>query len=354
MGCYRWPRGTWRRLAQAHRARGHVMGSCRIPSPPSRINSMQRAFKVCTRAISALPPLSAFHNIALASMAFSLVCSTSSLRSRGGERPPACSWADLIRFLWLLACTHILHASYESLYLVPNPVSMPRERGRPRRGSPWRPRRPSLSPPGPQPHSSTLVPWIAIPLSLSTLRLKSRYLAPAFQRIPRSSEDPPPPRRPGNYAHQDPVSNTGVQLRDNLANIYDLVFELRKEVDDLHFRVQSTTTKVTTLLHLMASMSATFPSHPGGGSSMEMPSAATQDGNTMQQRAEEAGMECTASAMASVASTSRQQQKEASVVERAVDSVNTEMIWDSGPTYIEEEPWPGDLSATNRGHPSGV
>jgi hypothetical protein len=145
-----------------------------------------------------------------------------------------------------------------------------------------------------------------------------------------------------------------VQLRDNLANIYDLVFELRKEVDDLHFRVQSTTTKVTTLLHLMASMSATFPSHPGGGSSAEMPGAATQDGNTTQQRAGKAEMECTASAMVSVASTSRQQQKEASVVERAVDSVNTEMIWDSGPTYIEEEPWPGDLSATNQGHPSGV
>jgi hypothetical protein len=139
----------------------------------------------------------------------------------------------------------------------------------------------------------------------------------------------------------------GVQLRDSLENIYDLVFELRKEVDDLHFRVHSTNTKVATLLHLLASMSATFPSHPGGVSSAEMPSATTKDGNTMQQRAENAGMECTSSEMARVASASRQQQLEAQEVERAVDSVNTEMTWDSGPTYIEEEPWPGDLSATD-------
>jgi hypothetical protein len=65
-------------------------------------------------------------------------------------------------------------------------------------------------------------------------------------------------------------------------------------------------------------------------------------------------MEGTASEMARVASTSRQQQMEAPVAERAMDSVNTEMIWDSGPTYIEEEPWPGDLSATNQDHQSGV
>jgi len=167
-------------------------------------------------------------------------------------------------------------------------------------------------------------------------------------------EDPPPPHRPGNYEHQDPVSNSGVQLRDNLANIYDFVFELCKEVDDLHFWVQFTTTKVTTLLHLLASMSATFPSHPGGGSSTEMPSAAPQDGNTKQQRTEAAGMECTASATASVASASRQQQEAVSALEREVDSVNTEMTWDFGPTYIEEEPWPGDLSATHQDPPSGV
>jgi hypothetical protein len=358
MGCYWKPRGIRRGLAQAHRARGHVKGPCQISSPPSRLNLMQRAFKWCTRAISALPPLSALHNFALATMASAFVCSfsLSSLRSRSGENPPACSWADLIRFLWLLTCYITPCAFHESTYLVLNPVLMPRERGKPRRGSPWRPRRPSLSPPGPLPPSSTLVPWLASPPQPIHPAYEEPILGPRLSaNLPRSSaEDPPPPRRPGNYEHQEPVSNTGVQLRDSLDNIYDLVFELRKEVDDLHFRVQFTTTKVTTLLHLMASMRATFPSHPGGGSSTEMPSAAPQEGNIRQQRTEAAGMEGTASATASVASASRQQQEAASALERVVDSVNSEMTWDFGPTYIEEEPWPGDLSATHQDPPSGV
>jgi len=163
MGCYRRPRGIWRGLAQAHWARGHVKGPCQISSPPSRVNSMQGALKLCTRAISVLPSLSTIHNFSLASMAFALVCSFSSLRSRSGESPPVCSWADLIHFLWLLACIITTRSFQESHYLVLNPVFMPRERGRPRRGSPWRPRRPSLSPPSPLPPSITLVPWLAPP-----------------------------------------------------------------------------------------------------------------------------------------------------------------------------------------------
>jgi hypothetical protein len=128
-----------------------------------------------------------------------------------------------------------------------------------------------------------------------------------------------------------------VQLRDSLENIYDLVFELRKEVEDLHFQVHSTNNKVATLLHFLASMSTT-----------------TKEGDTMQQSAENAGMECTSTEMEKVDSASRQQQLEAQEAEHAVDSVNTEMIWDSRPTYIEEESWLGDLSATNQGHQSGV
>ena len=73
-----------------------------------------------------------------------------------------------------------------------------------------------------------------------------------------------------------------MQLRDSLEIIYDMVFELRKEVDDLHFRVHSTNNKVVTLLHLLASMSATFPSHPDGVSSEEKPSATTNEGDIKQ------------------------------------------------------------------------
>ena len=61
-------------------------------------------------------------------------------------------------------------------------------------------------------------------------------------------------------------------------------------------------------------------------------------------------MECTTREMEKADSASRQQQLEAQEAERTMDSMNNEMIWDSGPTYIEEEPWPGDVSATNQGH----
>jgi hypothetical protein len=129
-----------------------------------------------------------------------------------------------------------------------------------------------------------MVPWIAnlppCPDPASTELIPG--LLPTADPPRSSVEGPPPPRRPGNYTHQNPVSSTGVQLRDNLKNIYDLVFELRKEVDDLHFWVHSTNNKVVTLLHLLATMSATFPSHPDGVSSEEMPRAATKERNNMQ------------------------------------------------------------------------
>jgi hypothetical protein len=144
-----------------------------------------------------------------------------------------------------------------------------------------------------------------------------------------------------------------VQLKDSLDNIFNLVFELRKEVDDLHFRVQFTTTKVTTLLHLMASMRATFPPHPDEGPSSERPRATPQDSNIRQQRSEVAGMAGNNSAAAS-ATASRQQQEAVSTRERLVDNMNSELTWDFGPTYIEEEPWPGDLSATHQDPPSSV
>jgi len=137
----------------------------------------------------------------------------------------------------------------------------------------------------------------------------------------------------------------GVQLRDSLENIYGLVFELRQGVDDLHFRVHSTNDKVATLLQLLASMSETFPSHLDGATSEEMPRAATREGDVKEQSTKK---------MAKVDSATRQQQLETQEAERAMDNVTDEMIWDSRTTYIEEEPWPGDLSATGQGYQPGV
>ena len=135
-------------------------------------------------------------------------------------------------------------------------------------------------------------------------------------------------------------------LRDTLDIIYGLVFELCQGVEDLHFRLQSTDDKVTTLLQLLASMSEAFPSHSDGATSEEMPRTATGEGDAKEQSAEKPGLEHTNCRMAKEDSTTRQKQVEMTEVEGTADRLNDEMMWDTGPTYIEEEPWPGDLTAT--------
>jgi len=110
--------------------------------------------------------------------------------------------------------------------------------------------------------------------------------------LPRSSYGaPPPPRRPGNSDHQPSDSYNGVQLRDSLDIIYGLVFELRQGVEELHFRLLSIDDKVTTLLQLLASMRETFPSHPNGATSKEMPRTTTGEGDAKEKCAEEKGLE---------------------------------------------------------------
>jgi hypothetical protein len=141
-----------------------------------------------------------------------------------------------------------------------------------------------------------------------------------------------------------------MQLRDSLDIIYGLVFELRQGVEDLHFRLHTTDDKVATLLQLLASMSEASSSHPDGATSEEKPRTTTGEGDAKEQSAEKPGLESTSCRMAKANSATRQQQVDMTEAEGAVDNVKDEMIWDTGPTYIEEEPWPGDLSATGPGY----
>jgi hypothetical protein len=65
---------------------------------------------------------------------------------------PSQPWPNPARILWFhaapahpqaihLCLVHLISSASHSYYLMPRP------RGRPRRGSPWKPRRPSVSPP---------------------------------------------------------------------------------------------------------------------------------------------------------------------------------------------------------------
>jgi hypothetical protein len=145
-----------------------------------------------------------------------------------------------------------------------------------------------------------------------------------------------------------------VQLRESLDIIYGLVFELRQGVEDLHFLLQTTDDKIMTLLQLLASMREAFPSYPVGANSEEVPQTAAIGGDAKEQCSVEKGREQTGCMTTEVASASRQLQHMMTDVDGAADKVTGEVLWENEVTYVEEEPWPGDLQATWSGYLPGV
>ena len=53
-------------------------------------------------------------------------------------------------------------------------------------------------------------------------------------------------------------------FRERLGILYDLVFELRREVADLKFRLQATEDNVATFLHILSTMQSELSSDPTG------------------------------------------------------------------------------------------
>jgi hypothetical protein len=152
-------------------------------------------------------------------------------------------------------------------------ATMTRLRGRPKRGSPWKPRRPSSS----RSVSSSLCSSFRSQSSRSNsghLSSTSRSLEyahpPSWALVPYAAT--PPPRPPGEsplppwHPEPDPHqtsrgagplprdASTPAQLWDSLAVLYDLVFGIRQGVDDLTFRLQETDDKVDIFLSTLASL----------------------------------------------------------------------------------------------------
>jgi hypothetical protein len=193
---------------------------------------------------------------------------------------------------------------------------MPRPRGRPRRGSPWKPRRPSVSPPdSPSTCSSpSLQPEPILPASpappvsqFDSLAIIPRLSCSSSRHllVPPTVEPPlapvldssrktvgePPPCKPRNTENQSSDSFFDTQLRESLAILFGLVFELRQGVEDLQFHLQATDGKVAVLLQLLSSLQEAFPSDPAGAASAEEPCVATSEGNAQTQRSAGNGME---------------------------------------------------------------
>jgi len=68
-------------------------------------------------------------------------------------------------------------------------------------------------------------------------------------------------------------------MKDKVAILYGLVFELRQGVDDLHFRLQLTNDKVALFLQLLSSLHEAVLSPPEGATSRQHPAAEAKEGN---------------------------------------------------------------------------
>jgi hypothetical protein len=311
-------------------------------------------------------------------MAWLLVC-VPRLYSRSEGLLPSLPWPDPVRIFMLSAAPTCLQEFYLCLvHLVPldsyKKHLMPHPRGRPRRGSPWKPHQPSVSPPDspsifsspplqPEPIISpspallvsqlnclAIIPRMSISSSRPLLAppLVEPASIPVFDSLRKAGGEPPPPRKPWNSENQSSDSFYGAQLREILAILYGLVFELRQGVEDLQFRLQATDRKVAVLLQLLSSLHESFPSDPIGATSVEEPYAATSGGDVKVQRSVENGLEQVGhETMAmEVDSVRRPLQDTTTGADRTASNVEVEVQWVDQVTYVEEEPWTEDFHAS--------
>jgi hypothetical protein len=122
-----------------------------------------------------------------------------------------------------------------------------------------------------------------------------------------------------------------VQFAESLAILHDLVFELRQEVADLQYRIQATEVKVASFMQILSSMHEALFSTPGDTSPKEHPEAAKEEAQDKMQTPVAVGR--------------KQEERKDDSKDPACTDEDGEQ-WDYGVTYIEEEPWSGDLPAT--------
>jgi hypothetical protein len=231
-------------------------------------------------------------------------------------------------------------------------MTRPRPRGKPRRGSPWKPRRPSITPPdstsddsSPR-HQSNPTPVSLRPQQFSSMAVIPRTPVsllrilndfPAVPHNPVTLHDPPsrldgepsPQGVPRGAGHNSQESFDREQFRNSLSVLHNLVFELRQEVADLHFRMQTTEAKVVSFLQIIVSLHAALFPDPV---------------NDNEEEGQHRGLN----------QADRQQEAHEEGTEEAEDGKDVDKQWGDETVYIEEEPWPGDLQAAQTSHLPGV
>jgi hypothetical protein len=143
MGWYCGPRGLMRRRGLASKARCHVKGSFPWTPPYTYFNTPLTMVRADLFSSFSLRCDYSMAEICLFLVAPYVSLTWFSLEQSSDELAAFCELAGV--FLWLRAPCQFPH------YLVSphwhETCPMPRIRGRPQRGSPWRPCRPSISPP---------------------------------------------------------------------------------------------------------------------------------------------------------------------------------------------------------------
>jgi hypothetical protein len=273
----------------------------------------------------------------------------------------------------------------------PSGLTMPRQRLRPRRGSPWHPRRPrtSSSPSGSSPTSaSSLRPPAPIPPTFDCLAIIDTTLNPSWRYPswlgPSSFRHSSPPPAPDVASAKSPFGRTGHGRPSNkkksqssnlshesLTVLHDLVFELREGVDDLQFRVQQMEGRLSVLLQLLSNHHEASPAE-----SSDAPLTASDHESSHQQEAAEGNQQPDWKEFEpALMDTVEQEQTPASKEEDVKGAVQlevkemigislqahtptagaktaahedkcteaTDMQWATSGTPVIEEPWPGLL-----------
>jgi hypothetical protein len=251
------------------------------------------------------------------------------------ERAPQWLWHRLGSAPSVIICSHSVHR-ITSIYRFC--WTMKRLRGRPRRGSAWKPRRPSIS----RSDSSSLSSSSRSQsghLSITARRmvheqsiskvLVPRTVSPPTRQpcdppVPPFHPEPDPPQTSRGAGPLPRDSFTSAQLWDSLAALYDLVFGIRQGVEDLNFRLQETDVKVDIFLRTLTSLQDSLDPRQNEDSPMQEQNAPEEEA-----AAAKKDKDTGATSGSKVDNTAADGEDD----KNGADQI----------TYIEEEPWTVDL-----------
>jgi hypothetical protein len=326
MGWHCVPPGRQKAQEEASAARGHVGGSC--PLQPTLPSFKLHSF-LMGGGINPPPSTTVMYY---------------TMQNSLGILAWLCSVGSGSATFMVLQVFSLVHLGSVDHLQRPSLV-MPRQRLRPRRGSPWHPRCPRTSS-SPSDSSTPGLDCLAVVDTSWTLAW----------RPPPDEHASSRPRCP----RPNPKMTSSSSLHGHSAILQDLVFELREGVSDLQFWFQQMEDKLSTLIQLIADPPPAAPanfseahesssepvSRHHSDSTEKRPqdegtTASPEPGTARAQKAtwvsSEAGDYGAVSAVAA-------EDKEASIQEHEDKRHNaTDMQWTAGGTPIIEEPCPGPL-----------